>query len=621
MRTGLVSSIRAVIAGFLAASATAALAQAGNMPGWDGPAVQAPASQQQPRWATTPERTANRPQVTATRARPGASPFRTWEQLWGAVWSRARSIPIQTAATVRNHSVCRGDISDRIGTLAVQTARAINAGRDGDAARFLARFQDKLMCLNVKSMWGMDLTMAAFLAKATQLPARQRDQAMKGFLNMALLVFDQIQYTGRSYSLPVLYHTRGHVQRVLAGYSGQELGLWFYDYQSGAMQRHTFDQKNSQFRDGLLGMVSRPGRFAQGACSTTAMVGHGFRCRGIRGGRARGWAGRMHATSGGRLACMTAAASAGGMQGQLRCMARAGGGGGSIGSWMARAKPSLNIRGVLDGFCSGATSEPPKLDEYEENPVEHSEAKKKGWWASFMDSLDIMETGGSDSSRGGSGSAGRSQGGLREWTEADTESFLQENREREARARAMEQKKNYKLDEFKWQPGRDSSMSEDSSGCGDPTNAVARANRLFNCTGMGGGRPGSGGSTGPLVGQNAPGTRSIPQPGSAGGAGGMSGLMSCAMQGGSLVRTSMNDRRCQQSMCAPGQDCACNGGGGSASPEVQGQVQRSVFSPNRPNIGARDPRPDSGVGGVPRWGGAGGPAADPLGGKGPGGER
>jgi len=156
--------------------------------------------------------------------------------------------------------------------------------------------------------------------------------------------------------------------------------------------------------------------------------------------------------------------------------------------------------------------------------------------------------------------------------------------------------------------------------CGNSTNAVARANALFNCTGAGGGAPSAGRALG---GQNAPGTRSMPQPGSGVGGGGMSGLMACAVQGGSLVRTSMNDRRCRQSMCAPGQSCSCNGGGGGTPPVVRQQVQRTLNNPNNPNIGARDPRVGGAVGGAPRWGGPRGVGGgfNPLGGKGPRGGR
>jgi len=323
----------------------------------------------------------------------------------------------------------------------------------------------------------------------------------------------------------------------------------------------------------------------------------------------------MPASSGGQLACMSAAASVSGLGGELRCMARAGGGtGGSIGSWMARARPSLHMRGILDDFCTGRTGSDPAnpygLKTFPEGDAQHEEAKKKGAWARFKAWVNskLDYTSGGDS--GSAPDAGTPDAGIPPEKKAGLSNFIDDKPAPE-------------LDDAdETRPGG-SGLSEDASGCGASTNAVARANRLFSCTGTGGGRPGSGGSTSPLAGQNAPGTQSMPAPGSAGGyagGGGMSGLMSCAVQGGSLVRTSLNDSRCSQSMCPPDQSCSCEGGGGAPA-EIRGQVRRGIFSPNRPGIGARDPRPDdTGTGGAPIWGGAG-PSTDPLGGSGPTGGR
>ncbi len=587
---------------------------AATMPSWNAPKVQQSAEQQQLKPWAPPIRAGNRTQSTATRFRPAIrSPFRTWEKLWAVIWWGSRvSAPVQSAVTVRNQSICRGDMNRQIGSIVEQTVRAINAGKDGDAAKLLARFQDRLMCLDIKSMWTIDFVMAAFMANASMLPPMQRDQAVKGMLNIALLVFDQIQYTGRSYSLPVFFYHRKQVSRALENYSGKELGLWFYDYSSGTMRRYTFDRKQPGFSNGLMAMISRPSRFANGACSITEMVGQGFRCNGVPGGKSGGGGGAgASASAGGQLSCMTAAASMSGMQRQMSCMARAGSGGNSVSSWMARARPSINMRGVLDDFCSGRTGEDPvsPVDAASHDESLFDTAKKA--WNDFTTSLFS----GSDSNAGQSGNNQKSGSSMTVDMDCVANSWGEES----AKSCTTITLANFDNGSSSNMPA-DGGTVDGTGGCRASTNAIARANRLFKCTGSGG-RPGSGGAGGPLAGQNAPGTRSMPAPGSAGGAGGMSGLMACAVQGGSLVRTSMNDRRCSQSMCTPGQSCSCNGGGGSAPAEVRQQIQRTIFSPNRSNIGARDPRPDSDVGGAPRFGGAGDPATNPFGGKSPGGGR
>ncbi|MFQ5736502.1 MAG: hypothetical protein ACE5GY_06515 [Thermodesulfobacteriota bacterium] len=545
------------------------------------------------------------------RARPAR--FRNYEELWSAVWKRGESTyRLRAAVTVRNVPLCAGDVAGRINAIVMDTARSIIARKYGDAARSLAEFQDRLMCLDVKSMQALDFMMAAFMANATELPAKQRRKAVKGVLNAMLLVFDQIQYTGRSYSLPVLYHMRGHVDRALATYSGEELGLWFYDYGSGAMVRRTFGARDARFKNGLMGMLSNPGRFRNGECTMLEMASQGFSCGGVPGlgSGGGGGGGGMPASSGGALGCMTSAAAAGGLHGQLQCMAKAGGTGGFD---AGKGHPGLSMNGILDGFCTGATSkDPPQLEWFKKDKsVEHSKAKKKGWWTSLKASLDITS---SDS--GSAPDAGTPDGGAKYTPEQI------ENMKKIPSLTAEERRIDREAEEWRKRTAP-KSISEDASGCGASTNAVARANRLFSCTGIGGGAPG--GDGGPLAGQNAPGTRSTPAPGSSGGyssGGGMSGLMSCAAQGGSLVRTSMNDKRCSQSMCAPGQSCSCNGGG-SATPEMKEQVRRGIFSPNRPNVGAKDPRPDdTGVGGNPTWGGGGsGPSTNPFGGRGTRGGR
>lgn len=313
----------------------------------------------------------------------------------------------------------------------------------------------------------------------------------------------------------------------------------------------------------------------------------------------------MPAAGGGMLGCMTAAAVSGGLHGHLQCMVRSGSGGGFD---AGKGHPGIMMKGVLDGFCGGKTGEDPADEFTQVRPSDHENASKAG--KSILDNFLSWFSENNSSSE-----TAQTDGGPSAQRKECMKDFSGHN--------PGCVKKLEKYDESKGSSRGKGMSANAGTGCGAATNAVARANRLFNCSGVGSnGR--AGGRGGPFSGSKSPGTRSKPQAGSGGGAGGsgMSGLMSCAMQGGSLVRTSMNDRRCSHSMCAPGQNCACDGGGGSAPPEVRRQVQRSIFSPNRANVGAKDPQPGGGASGGPVWGGGrSGPTGNPFGGRGPQGGR
>ncbi len=328
----------------------AGLAEAGNIPQWGTGAT---AQRSSGPAGTAPGRPAS-----VSRARK-AMGDRTWSSAWNSVWARlAPRYRVQAAQTVRSLRVCRGDMAAAIHSIVAGTIRSINQRRYGDAVRNIAAFQDRLMCLDARSMRNLDFIMAAFLARASMLPPREREKALKGALNLALLVFDQVQYTGRSSLLPVLHAMRKDIGKALATYDGKELGIWLHDYRSGAMQRQTFDQnRDRRFLNGLMAMIREPSRFGKGECSMLEMAAQGFSCGGmpgLGGGGGGGGGGGMPPTQAGQLGCMTAAAMQAGLHGQLSCMVKSGAGKGRFDP--NKGRPGLNVS-VLDQYCAGKTSQ------------------------------------------------------------------------------------------------------------------------------------------------------------------------------------------------------------------------------------------------------------------------
>ncbi len=604
--------------------------QAGNQPTWGAKPVQ-PAFQPRPVRPAGPaynRQAAGRQQVRQPRVI-------TWEGLWtDALKEVLKKYPIQVAGSVRGKQVCQvgrrpsdvalGPARPRnasdlgIRQILIDYTRALDSRRYGDATRMLGLFQDRLLCLNVQSAQALDRAMASYLFLAARLlKGRERDMALRGAFNPVLLVFDQIQYTGRSWSLPMLYGNRSLLRRAMAGFDGKKMGLWFYDYRSGGLIRRTFDRSDRQFIDGLMTALSRPGRFGNGACSILEMAATGFNCGGIPGlGGDGGGGGAAMPGRSGMLGCMTQVAMSAGLHGQMSCLVRAGGGGQTV----PDATPSLQVRGVLDQACTmseegegGITLQ--KWEDDPKNGAQHPESpdaydrfmnaydKTPGFLAGVKAGFDAVfyDTPEPASTANAGSAGGRTISG--EKLEAMT--HFDDDRSPPA------------LQNFPEGGSSRRTVDGGGGGCGDATNAAARMASLFRCSGAGAGAPDAGGA---ISGQAGTGPRSMPAPGSGGGmaSGGMSGPGACSMQSGGSVNVGLLGRQCQSMLLGPDQSC----GGGTASPEIIQGVQRTIFSPNRPGTGARDPRPGGAVGGAPAWGGGGAaPGTSPFGGKAPGGNR
>ncbi len=591
---------------------------AGNQPNW-GTAPVAPRPVVQPRQVQPRAPGRNTPTIRNMNQRTRAI---SWEGLWKlALEETTRKHPIRVAGSVADKSVCRvaggADIvfgpsragnANELGIrqLLVDFTRSLASRRYGDATRLLGLFQDRLLCLNTESVQALDMAFASYLQMAgAHLKPQERDMAFRGAFNPALLVFDQIQYTGRSWTLPILYGQRTEIRSAMAGFDGKNMGLWFFDYRTGSLIRRTFDATDHRFLDGLLDAIQRPGRFGNGACSILEMAATGFNCGGVPGlGDGGGGGGGAAAPSGsGMLGCMTQAALASGMHGQMICMVRAAGGGNQV----PDATPTLQINGgVLDQACvmsedsdSGA---PAWLGNYEDgdptqNAPKHQESPSAwnlfsqaydsadGFLAGISAGIDAVmnasdSSSASSSSSSASSASSSSSGGLKPGTDLDSLMYDWDVGDQGDTSAKL-----------KWWPEGSSQRTVDGGGggCGDSTNAVNRVSALFRCSGAGGG--GAAAVSGPSGGPAGTGPRGMPAPGGAGASGGgMSGAGVCSMQSGGTVRVRLLGKQCQSMMVGPDQEC----GGGAAPPEVIQSVRRSIFSPNRPMTGARDPRPTQG---------------------------
>ncbi|RME55627.1 MAG: hypothetical protein D6790_15795 [Caldilineae bacterium] len=579
-------------------------AAAGNQPNW-GAAPTAPTPTIQPRTfqPRVPARTGRA--VAPARQTSRRTQAVTWEGLWNHVLTEIlRKHPIEVAGSVKGQPVCQvggaGGASIVMGTarprnrddlgisqLLVGFTRSLEARQYGEATRLLGLFQDRLLCLNRRGLRTLDLVMANYLHQVgRRLPPRERDMAWRGTFNPALLVLDQVLYTGRSWTLSFLYGYRNELRRAMQAYDGAAMGLWLFDYRTGALIQRHFDAQEHGFIDGLFTAIGRPGRFGNGACSIIEMAATGFNCGGIPGLGGGGGGASIPGDRGGMMGCLTQAALTSGMHGQLTCMVASAGGN----RGMPDPTPAMQMSGgVLDKMCAMSEDGPDggtqTLTDYEKGTPEEQAAKPAdapNLWQRFVNAIDVFKADDSTAATDGgstvSPDGGSTDGGLRPGTD---QAALRDFGERP-----------FDPSSIPFAPDSRRTVDGDSGGCGDPTAAAQRMAALFNCSGSGGGVPGG---SGLMSGQSGTGPRSTPAPGADGGiggapGGGMSGPGACSAQGGPRVQVGLLGKRCQQSMVGPGESC----GPDKATAEMIEDVRRDVYSPNRAMTGAKDPLPEQG---------------------------
>ncbi|HKK05457.1 MAG TPA: hypothetical protein VKA50_06370 [Gammaproteobacteria bacterium] len=539
----------------------------------------------------------------ARSSQSGVSHYRQWRPLWRYVWSRTEKVydmrPAPTVAGTRN---CPANLD--IGRIVEQTIDAVSRRRSGDVVNRLGQFQSRLLCLSVDGAHGVDFALSAFdLFAVRDLRGREREEAVAGTFNLGLLAFDAIQYSGRSWWLPVMSYERGTVSSVLRHYPGRQLGLWLYDVERGSLQQLKFGGNDWHVYTGLMHAFAHPGVFDRGECSLLGMAAEGFSCgrggadnRSMGSGTGSGGGGGglgMGGGSGGATSCMIEATMQTGSLGTLSCMARAGGLGGS--HMPTTAAGHVQMRGVIDSQCavSDGPGKAPKLPDYnaKKSGSAHPNANKvgRGIVSAFLHWLS-GGGGGGGSSKPAKGSGGHGSHTLHTWTSADTARLQANKAAHKAKLEAMKKRaaERHHLKKFHGGGSGRSFGGSGGSACGGHgTNAAMQVAASFACTGGGSARGGRSASGPRFPGAGGGGPFAMPgSPG--GGAGAPSGLLQCSMQGGQLVRASRNDKRCAQSYCAQGGQCSCNGSGGSAPSSVTASGRRKVTSPNNANNGAMD---------------------------------
>jgi hypothetical protein len=484
------------------------------------------------------------PDLKSTEARQAQEKgFHDWKELWHSVWERSNErYAIRAASTVGHLPQCQGEL--KIGPVVEKTINAVEQRQYGEATKLLGQYQDRLQCVTPEGARGLDHALSAFFyLTLTELPPAQQRIVVHGAFNLGLLTFDQIQYTGRSWWLPVMHHHRNAViQHLRAGYEGRELGLWFYDTPAAALIYHGFDagQTGSDALTGpMFAAFGNPGQFAGGECDLLTMAGADFHCTqsaaaGLGGGGGGGGGGMGAAAGGGTMACVIAAAQSTGHHGMLTCMARAGGGGTMRHAPSAHTGPT--IRGVLDNQCA-------------------------------------MHSGGDQSSTAEEAPAHISSD---EEMEANVQEMLKEIlRLAQERQRILrEQGVGGRKVEIGPLTGRRGMPAPGQEGtCADGTNAAQRVASLFACTG------GSGfGGTSAGLPEDGGATVSYPAPGATTGGTGLSEMIACSMQGGGLIRSDPTDERCTVMTCPQGSEtCSCDGDAGGRGPgRMEAKAEREL---------------------------------------------
>jgi hypothetical protein len=545
-----------------------------------------------PAWAAA----AGPPPVSA-QAQRLAPQLTTWDALWDASWQRAAFYyRIEAASTTLPDRACQGNLG--LDVLVKNTILAISFRKYGDAARFMAEFQDRSQCLTREGSRGLEFALAMYVHRAvTSLPLPQAQIAVQGVMNLGMQAFDQLQYTGQSWWLPMVNIDNARIQTLMANYPRRDLGLWIYDFDRGMMVQ-------SGFQDGLdrlIWAMQRIDNFGRGGCNLLNMSGTGFICpdKGSPGGGGKGGGSGLQMPPGGipsnGVSCVLASVNASGARGQFACMSRA------IAGMMFDprtagadlAKQASQQPGIRDKFCSMSaegdttttttttstttTKEPGAWDKLKDAAGKVKDVAVSIVSAVFDKTPPVVDTLAQAASPEGADAA---RGVLQILEAKSATSNLADTGDTEAYYAARQGRVTTDPQANKRTITGDGTQA--GGGCGAGSNAAARAKTLYACTmgsdmtprtpndGRGGVRtPGLGGFPKPNP------TVALFDPSQA--AGPISGAMSCQMQGGDLARASLNDQRCATMHCVQGEACACNGptGIGAGQPMERNQPLRA----------------------------------------------
>ena len=610
----------------------------------------------------------------------------TWEQLWDQTWQYTlKFYTIQATSTVLHDPVCQGDLG--IHGLVKNTITAVAMKKYGDAVRFNGQFQSKLMCLSRTGVRGVEYALSSFVTRAIwELLPSETIIAVHGVINLGMLTFDQLKYTQRSWWMPVMaFHLRP-LGPIMKNYPRYELGLWMHDEIANRLVR----ADHIEDIDRLIISMDRVESYGDFRCSLLNMSRNGFTCPqngqyGSGGDRKPGSGGTpglsgVIAPNG--VSCVLAQANDSGMRGEMRCISRALSGirPSPFTTPSQLLNPPLSLSGIRDKLCA--------LSEGDSTTTDNNEEKKPEGIAKVVKNLKdkVAETAQAlaDKAKEITDFIERSRQEIKErWTafrrfppgiaemsqaaseeganaEAGGKNYADEIQRKRDLANSGNIDK-YMDDRQKTKPTDPGSYhrtmqdiggaSGGGAGCGDGTNAAARAKALYQCA-VGGAsliptqawRPPSqtsGGeklsaepSTGSLKGgvlkdgfptQRPPsGSQPTPPIGNPNIArydpeqqmAKMPAAMACAVQGGDMPRMSMNDSQCAAMRCVEGAVCPCNrtvgfGGNqmqrrpiGGATPDCMGD-EPCLQKPKNPGTvpvpprGGGDPVPGQGPGGGP----------------------
>lgn len=501
----------------------------------------------------------------------------SWETLWRDIWKMTNFLyPIEPAPTVLSVGVCSNLDIDSV---VYNTIRSINESRYGDAVRYIAQFQERMLCLTPDGARGIEYALSALMYHAiTKLPPDQAKIVIRGAFNLGVLTFDQMNYRGQSWWLMLTVNSGQSLAVHLKDYPVSELGIWLYDISSGILvQTHEYE-----IIERLIKTFEDPANFGDRTCSLLEMTQHsgpevvqntssnimGFICKGGSQDNSGGMNINSSGFGDGLVACTLDAVKTGGAMGQVSCLKNSASGlRPSIGDYLARP---WQTPGVFDKQClisedsDGAGSEE-GTDTTNSGDDPAPELKDKEWYEKGKDIAvdvflapfdktppiidDLKRTFASEESAEAAGTIlefkmdQQYKGDLLQMGTEDYAGKWSEwtKKTREEKADYFRNKNNN---------GSQRTINEDGSqggGCGMSTNAAQYVRASFLC---------HAGETEPII----PGKEVYdPSPDSITSPGGHAGeMLSCLSQSGSLVRHGSNDGRCAMMTCAGDEPCPCN---------------------------------------------------------------
>lgn len=197
-----------------------------------------------------------------------------WKRIVKETWNgQSNYFYFVAAGSVADDPFCQTKMD--FGRKTVEIIDAMMGGEFGTVARLYSEILDLSLCLIPDGMQGLESFYSLLLEKAFKnIPLGDQAAFAQVVFNLGTNVSDFTRPYGFSPWVITVGENMGAVKGILQTYP-VDLGLWFYDINSGKMSQYAF---NSSLLAEFISMFEDPRRLGNGTCGMTHLIKSEFFC-------------------------------------------------------------------------------------------------------------------------------------------------------------------------------------------------------------------------------------------------------------------------------------------------------------------------------------------------------